>query len=133
MSDLTTLNKRRGVALASITCLANRLKELESDTDKPTTLNLAQGMLQKLETLDNDFRTHRNTLVDLIDDEGTLSSEQGMLDGQRNSLLAYVALSLPASSPRVAHCGVTERRRYIYTHTPDIRSTITLLVHVHKW
>ena len=117
MSDLTTLNKRRGVALASITCLANRLKELESDTDKPTTLNLAQGMLQKLEMLDNDFRTHHHALVDLIDDEGTLSEEQGTLDGQRNSLLAYVALSLSAPLPPCCILWGNREKMHIYTHS----------------
>jgi hypothetical protein len=91
MSDLTTLKKRRGVARASITHLVNRLKELESDTDKPTTLNLAQGMANKLETLDNDFRTHHHVPVDLIDDEGTLSEEPAVDLFTKHVLISDVA------------------------------------------
>ena len=80
MSDVSTLRKRRGVVRASITRLTNRLKDLESDTDKPATLDLAQGMTRKLEALDSEFRTHHHALVDLVEDEEALLTEQKILD-----------------------------------------------------
>ena len=72
MSNVATLKKRRGVVCASVTRLASRLKDLESDTDKPTTLDLAQGMARKLSALDSEFRTHHHALIDLLDDEEML-------------------------------------------------------------
>ena len=69
MSNASTL---RGVVRASITRLTNRLKDLEVDTDKPATLDFAQGMARKLDALDSEFRTHHHALVDLIDDEEAL-------------------------------------------------------------
>ena len=80
MSNTSTLRKRRGIVRASITRLTNRLKDLESDTDKPTALDLAQGMTRKLEALDLEFRTHHHALIDLIDEEETLLTEQQTLD-----------------------------------------------------
>ena len=76
MSNAATLRKRRGVVRASITRLTNRFKDLENDTDKPATLELAQGMTL-LDALDG---THHHALIDLIDDEEALSTEQSILD-----------------------------------------------------
>ena len=80
MSDMATLKKRRGVAKASIARLTHRLGELESQPDKLTTLDLARRMARKLETLDADFRIHHHALIDLINDEDSLITEQGTLD-----------------------------------------------------
>ena len=80
MSNASTLRKRRGVVRASLTRLTNRFKDLESDTDKPATLDLAQGMTRKLDALDSEFTTHHHALVDLIDDEEALLTEQKTLD-----------------------------------------------------
>ena len=43
-------------------------------------------MAQKLRTLHNDSKTHHHALVDLIDDEETLSEEQGTLDSHDDSV-----------------------------------------------
>ena len=80
MSNASTLRKRRGVARASITRLMKRLKDLESDTDKPTALDLARGMTRKLDAMDSEFRIHHHALVDVIDDEEALLMEQKTLD-----------------------------------------------------
>ena len=80
MSNASTLRKRRGVVRASITRLTSRLRDLESDTDKPAALDLAQGMIRKLNALDSEFRTHHQALVDLIDDEEAIQTEQKTLD-----------------------------------------------------
>ena len=44
------------------------------------TLNLTQGMTQKLDALDSEFRTHHHTLIDFIDDEEALLMEQKTLN-----------------------------------------------------
>ena len=80
LSNVSTLRKRRGVVRASITRLTNRLKELEGDTDSPATLDLAGGITRKLDALDTEFRAHHQALVDLIDDEEALLTEQNTLD-----------------------------------------------------
>ncbi len=63
---MLTSKKRRGVARASLTRFAGRLKDLESQPDDPNTATLAQqNMLTKLESLDRDFKTHHFALIDL--------------------------------------------------------------------
>lgn len=55
MSNVATLQKRRGVVCTSTTRLTNRLKDLEKDASKPATLDLTRGMTRKLDALDSDF------------------------------------------------------------------------------
>lgn len=83
MSSIPNVRKRRGTVLSSITRLVARLEKLESQKDLPTTFDLAQSMVKKLETLDAEFRMHHYQLVDLIDesDVDTLLKEQEVLDG----------------------------------------------------
>ena len=87
----STLRKRRGVVRASITRLTNRLKELEGDTDSPVTLDLAGGMTRKLDALDTEFRAHHQALVDLIDDEEALLTEQNTLDDHDDHVAVLTA------------------------------------------
>ena len=99
MSNASTLRKRRGVVRASITRLTSRLRDLESDTEKPAALDLAQGMIRKLNALNSEFRTHHQALVDLIDDEEAIQTEQKTLDttttSSLNSLYTYSTSSTP--------------------------------------
>ena len=78
--SISNQRKRRGVVRASITRLGSRIKELESKVEEPTTHDLAQRLATKLETLDAEFKSHHFSLIDLIDDEGTLGEEQEALD-----------------------------------------------------
>ena len=64
----------------SIMRLTMKLKDLEGKTDQASTFDLAQGMAQKLDSLDAEFRKHHFQLVELIDDEEVLSKEQEVLD-----------------------------------------------------
>lgn len=79
MAELSTYRRRRGVARASITRLGTRLKDLEDNAIQPTTLNVAQRMAQKLETLDSDFKSRHYSVIDLIEEDG-LEREQYILD-----------------------------------------------------
>ena len=88
MSNVSTLRKRRGVVRASITRLTNRLK---GDTDSPVTLDLAGGMTRKLDALDTEFRAHHQALVDLIDDEEALLTEQNTLDDHDDHVAVLTA------------------------------------------
>ena len=102
MSDVSTLRKRRGVVRTSITRLTIRLKDLESDTDKPATLDLAQRMTRKLGALDSEFRTHHHALVDLVDDEEALLTEQKTLDDHDDlvaELTAHIQRLVNACTP----------------------------------
>ena len=65
---------------ASIMHLTTKLKDLEGKTDQASTFDLAQGMAQKLDSLDAEFRKHHFQFVELIDDEKVLSKEQEVLD-----------------------------------------------------
>ncbi len=72
--------KRRGTARASITRLVGRVGELESKPSLTAAERLAaQQSLQKLETLDTEFKTHHLAMIDLLEGE-SLDSEQAVLD-----------------------------------------------------
>ena len=133
MSNTSTLRKRRGVVRASITRLTNRLKDLESDTDKPTALNLAQGMTRKLEALDLEFRTHHHALVDLIDEEETLLTEQQTLD-EHDDVIAELSARIqqlanactPSSNPplrKIASRGLSHLKKALSSVRTAIASS----------
>ena len=84
--SLSNCKKRRGIARASITRFNTKLKDLESKADQAGTFDLAQQMKLKLESLDKDFKTYHYALVDLIDDEATLASEQETLDNHDDEM-----------------------------------------------
>ena len=130
MSNTSTLRKRRGVVRASITRLTNRLKDLESDTDKPTALDLAQGMTRKLEALDLEFRTHHHALVDLIDEEERLLTEQQTLD-EHDDVIAELIQQLanactPSSNPplrKIASRGLSHLKKALSSVRTAIASS----------
>ena len=77
---LSIARKRRGVIRASITRLDTRLTELEGkDTLTMANESSAQNILQKLSSLDADFRSHHLAVVDLIA-EDAIEGEQVDLD-----------------------------------------------------
>lgn len=80
--DTARIRKRRGVVKASITRLAKNHRELAGKADEPNTLNLAQRMVKRLETLDLQFKEYHGALIDLIkdDEEAALQREQDVLD-----------------------------------------------------
>ena len=88
---ISNQREKRGIVCASITRLGSRLKELEDKADQPTTRDLAQCMATRLETLDSDYKAHHFSLIDLIDGEDTLRSEQETLDGHDNDITALDA------------------------------------------
>ena len=90
--DATILRRRRGVVRASITRITNRLKELEGKADQPTTLDIAQRTLKKLDTLEAEFKTHHYALIDLIDDDDDLREEQELLDRHDDEMSTLVVL-----------------------------------------
>lgn len=66
---------------ASITRLTTQLGELEaSQSYKPSTLNLVNYTLIKLNLLNAEFKTHHYGLINVIQDEETLTKEQDILD-----------------------------------------------------
>ena len=89
---ISTQRKKRGVVWASITCLGSKIKELERNIEEPTTHDLAQCLSTKLETLDAEFKTHHYSLIDLIDNDATLATEQGTLDPHDDDVTALTVL-----------------------------------------
>ncbi len=77
---LSTNRKRRGVVRASLTRLDSRVTELEGKGEISAGDRLAtQRLLQKLETLDADFKSYHFAIVDLIGDNA-LQTEQDASD-----------------------------------------------------
>ncbi len=78
----SNLRKRRGVLRASITRLGGRLTELEGTVDQPRTADHAKQLLNKLQSIESDFKKLHFELIDLIDeeDEDAMETEQGVID-----------------------------------------------------
>ena len=77
---LSTARKWRGVVRASITRLDSRVAEMEGKDGLTVGDRLsAQHLLQRLNTLDTDFKSHHLAVVDLTG-EDALEGEQAILD-----------------------------------------------------
>ena len=63
---ISRLRKRRGVARGSITRLLSCVDELEDTRDLPTTTDHARHLISKVESTDNDFKTHHFGIIDLM-------------------------------------------------------------------
>ena len=77
---ISSARKKRGVAKSSVTRLTKKLPDVEGITDTHSASLQAQQMLKELESANSDFRTHHLAIIDLVDDEGTLITEQNALD-----------------------------------------------------
>ena len=75
--------------------MSTRLKDLESRIHEPTTLNLAERMSQKLDSLDADFKEYHYALINVIDeiDMDSLVKEQETLD-QHDEDISYIAVRI---------------------------------------
>ena len=119
------------MARANITRLTSRLKNLEKDADKPTTLKLARGMTQKLDSLNADFRIHHHAIVDVVDDKETLEREQTILD-EHDDVIAELAerieqlVSLCASiSDSLPHRIASRRLSHLQNKLSSVSESIT--------
>ena len=79
-AELSTRRKRRGVVRASATRLKGKVRELESKTDHPDTPSHARRILQRMETLNSEFKEHHYGVIELLESEEDLSREQTVLD-----------------------------------------------------
>ena len=88
---------------ASITRLGTRLKELEEISGHPRTPDHARQLLTKLQSLDEDFKKHHFELIDIVDGDDNLESEQVVLDKHDDHITSLSvclhALLTPASTP----------------------------------
>ena len=94
-SELSKLRRRRGVAKGSITRIESRLSDLEGDPGRPNIRDSARQMLAKLKEHDADFRKNHLTLIDLIDDDEILITEQATLD-EHDDLVAALTVRIMA-------------------------------------
>ena len=89
---LANFRKRRGVVKASITRLDTRLKALEASRDEDTGDN-AKQILSKLRTRDTEFKDVQMSMIDLIDDEASLETEQAVLD-EHDDVISSITLRI---------------------------------------
>ena len=84
--ELPKLWKRRRVTKALITRIDIQLSTLEGEADHHHIRASARQMLDKLKEHDAEFRRIHSTIIDLIDDEDTLITEQAILDKHDNAV-----------------------------------------------
>ena len=80
MATIANVKKRRGVARASLSRLANRVKELEHQPPDTKTSDITERMAKKLSELDSDFHAQHHALIDLLEEDEALEREQETLD-----------------------------------------------------
>ena len=91
--ELAKLRRRRGVPKGSITLIETRLDALEGEHDHPNVRDSARQMLAKLKEHDAEFRRIHVTVIDLIDDDDTLITEQALLD-EHDDLVASLTVCI---------------------------------------
>ena len=101
--SLANLKRRRGAIQACITKITTKIGDLEGRDADPSISTQAQQLSKRLETLDDDFKTRHFAVIDEIEDEEQLATEQGILDNHDDvmaslglRLQTLMALSSPA-------------------------------------
>ena len=87
---------RRGTTKGSITRIRNRLKDLSEQVTEGSpseVISYAKLLLNKLETLDTDFKKCHFALIELIEEPGVLDQEQKTLD-EHDDEVAVLAVAL---------------------------------------
>lgn len=108
MAELAFHKKRRGIVKASLTKLRTKLTDLEGDTTIPTLMESARNLADKLDTLQQDFKTHQLTIMDRTNEEDALADEQQVLDkdDQVSELSVHIqrliTLATKSKSPDIA-------------------------------
>ena len=95
--DVTARPRRRGVVKASIAKLVERMLELERKFELMHSDRLAaQRLQQKLTGLDGEFKRYHLSIVDLIDNNEDLESEQAAMDDHDDKLKVTGLFNRPA-------------------------------------
>ena len=104
--SLLLVSVYRGVVRASITRLESRVANLQGKPELTAEDRLSvQQLLQRLNTLETDFKSHHFTVVDLLDD---IESEQAILDetdDKVTNLTVYKGLCRVHLQPLCHHRG----------------------------
>ena len=93
MATVATLRRRRGVVRASITRLRSRLRDLQDNIDQPETPNHARLMIQRLQSLDSEFKGHHYTVIESLESEEDLTREQNVLD-EHDEEIAHLSVAI---------------------------------------
>ena len=105
--ELAKIRRRRGVAKGSITRIETRLHELEGESGQPSTRDAARQLLAKLKEHDADFKRNHLALIDLVDDDDTLTGEQAALDAH-DDLVAILTVRVMAFADAATRSSSTE-------------------------
>ena len=81
--SVSQLHQRRGVIRAFVTCLGNRLRELHDTEDQPATPAHAQQLYTKLKDPNSSFKDLHLLVIDQIEEDEALETEQAILDKKR--------------------------------------------------
>ena len=89
VDNVRNLQSQEKNTKASITHLANRFKNLETNVHEPSTLDLAEQIAQKLKSLNSEFKVQHFAIIDLIneEDQDSLSKEQEILDNHDEEIV----------------------------------------------
>ena len=81
MTEELGFHKRRsGVVRSSLTKLSTKLTELEADSGNPAILDSARNLVEKLKTLQQEFKNHQLAIIDDTEEGESLEEEQRALD-----------------------------------------------------
>ena len=78
---LSNLCKKRGTVKGSLTKLGRRVQELEDDPGREGITEAATLLIEKVSSLQKDFKTHHDNIIDLInpEEEDDLERESDVL------------------------------------------------------
>ncbi len=101
--EVSCRRRKRGAVRGSITQLQTKIIELQRNPERPDTQLHAQRITDKIKDLDNDFKTHHLSIIELVE------SEEDTISDEHNDIVAEMAvaverlLSSSELSPSEAH------------------------------
>ena len=127
-----SMHKKRGITWASITHLTTHLKDLVTNIDQSTIVNHVQEMHQKLNALDAEFWSHHHSVMDLTDNEGSLTEEQETLDEHDDFIVKFSVhikqLIALHTSPKFTTCKIVAHRlSHVKVFLSELSAAITAL------
>ncbi len=122
--EISVRRRKRGAIRGSITRLQTKVIELQSNTELPDIQLRARRIADKVKDLDNDFKTHHFSIIELVENADVLDEEQAISD-EHDDIVSEIAvaverlISSSESSPSEAHSiaeKATVSRRLTHLH-----------------
>ena len=86
MATLASYHRKRGSVRGLVTRLSTRIAGIESAKRTSDTADEVRRIVARLQLLTDEFKLHHYSVLDLIEDEGVLATEQEILKAHKDTV-----------------------------------------------